>query len=138
MAWAELDEAPDDLAPLTDGLSDAACNDGSWCVTTAATGTVGIDVDHGTVGGAREAHVCVALPVAVEGLREPVVVLDASHLVHIDTSGLDALRQVHKIVLMRGGTLHLENLPEQPRDVIERAGFAAELAQNRASEEVAV
>ena len=73
-----------------------------------------------------------------DGPREPVVVLDALQLVHLDTSGLDALRQLHKAVLLRGGTLHLENLQPQPLEVIERAGFAAELAQNRASEEVAV
>jgi SulP family sulfate permease len=76
---------------------------------------------------------------AVEnGPPQPVVVLDASHLVHIDTSGLDALRQIHKIVLIRGGTLHLENLHDDPRGVIERAGFDQELAANRASPEVAV
>jgi sulfate permease, SulP family len=65
-------------------------------------------------------------------------VLDALHLVHIDTSGLDALRQVHKVVLVRGGTLHMENLQDDPRGVIERSGFAAELAANLASPEVAV
>jgi sulfate permease, SulP family len=76
---------------------------------------------------------------AVEsGPHEPVVVLDALHLVHIDTSGLDALRQVHKVVLVRGGTLHMENLHDDPRGVIERSGFAAELAANLASPEVAV
>jgi sulfate permease, SulP family len=76
---------------------------------------------------------------AVEnGPREPVVVLDALHLVHLDTSGLDALRQVHKVALMRGGTLHIENLQEQPREVIDRSGFGAELAANLASPEVAV
>lgn len=74
---------------------------------------------------------------AVEaGPPEPVVVLDALQLVHLDTSGLDTLRQLHKVVLLRGGTLHLENLQDQPREVIDRAGFGAELAQNRASEEV--
>lgn len=76
---------------------------------------------------------------AVEaGPDRPVVVLDALHLVHLDTSGLDSLRQLHKVVLLRAGTLHIENLQDQPREVIERAGFAQELAQNRASEEVAV
>lgn len=68
----------------------------------------------------------------------PVVVLDALHLVHLDTSGLDALRQLHKAVLLRRGTLHVENLQEQPREVIERAGLAAELAQNRVSAEVSL
>ncbi|HYF44142.1 MAG TPA: SulP family inorganic anion transporter [Ramlibacter sp.] len=58
----------------------------------------------------------------------PVVVLDALQLVHLDTSGLDALRQLHKAVLQRGGTLRMDNLQEQPREVLERSGFAAELA----------
>src|SRR5207237_791824 len=75
---------------------------------------------------------------AVEnGPREPVVILDASHLVHLDTSGLDSLRQLHKAVLLRGGTLHLENLHEQPREVIERSGFGAEVRANLPSPEVA-
>jgi sulfate permease, SulP family len=67
---------------------------------------------------------------AVEnGPGEPEVVLDALHLVHLDTSGLDALRQLHKAVLQREGRLRIEHLQEQPREVIERAGFALELAR---------
>jgi SulP family sulfate permease len=65
------------------------------------------------------------------------VVLDATHLVHLDTSGLDALRQLHKVILLRQGTLAMENLHEQPREVIERAGFLVELERHLASEEVA-
>lgn len=65
------------------------------------------------------------------------VVLDALHLVHLDTSGLDALRQLHKVVLLRQGSLAIENLHEQPREVIERAGFLMELERHVASEEVA-
>jgi SulP family sulfate permease len=62
---------------------------------------------------------------AVErGPQAPRVVLDALHLVHLDTSGLDALRQLHKAVQLKGGTLELENLHEQPREVIERGGLA--------------
>jgi sulfate permease, SulP family len=76
---------------------------------------------------------------AVEnGPEQPVVVLDALQLVHLDTSGLDALRQLHKAVLLRSGSLQLDNLQEQPREVIERSGFGAELAQHRASAEVSV
>lgn len=75
---------------------------------------------------------------AVEaGAPGPRVVLDALHLVHLDTSGLDTLRQLHKAVLLRGGSLWLENLQEQPLEVMERAGFDLEVAQHRASEEVA-
>ncbi|HVE52495.1 MAG TPA: STAS domain-containing protein, partial [Ramlibacter sp.] len=74
---------------------------------------------------------------AVEnGPHEPVVVLDTLQLVHLDTSGLDSLRQLHKVVLLRGGTLHLENLQPQPEEVINRSGFGAELTANRASPEV--
>ena len=73
-----------------------------------------------------------------KGPREPVVILDCSHLVQLDTSGLDSLRQLHKAVLARGGTLHLENLHEQPQSLVARSGFAAELAANRTSPEVAV
>ena len=76
---------------------------------------------------------------AVEnGPEAPEVVLDVLHLVHLDTSGLDALRQLHKVILLRGGTLRLENLQDQPREVIERAGFHRELAAHEASPEVAV
>ncbi|WBY03366.1 SulP family inorganic anion transporter [Ramlibacter tataouinensis] len=65
---------------------------------------------------------------AVEnGPDQPQVVLDALHLVHLDTSGLDTLRQLHKAVVQRGGTLRLENLHEQPRELIEQAGFSQEL-----------
>jgi sulfate permease, SulP family len=76
---------------------------------------------------------------AVEnGPDKPVVVLDALHLVHIDTSGLDALRQVHNMVLARGGTLHIENLQADPRGIIERSGFGAELAAHLPSPEAAM
>jgi SulP family sulfate permease len=59
----------------------------------------------------------------------PEVVLDALHLVHLDTSGLDTLRQLHKAVLLRHGTLRIEHLHQQPREVMARSGFEAELAQ---------
>ncbi|MEP6825060.1 MAG: SulP family inorganic anion transporter, partial [Ramlibacter sp.] len=82
------------------------------------------------------AKIDVVVQAVENGPPAPVVVLDALHLVHLDASGLDALRQLHKAVLLRGGTLHLEQLQDQPREVIERAGFAAELASNRPSPEV--
>ena len=70
-----------------------------------------------------------AIVQAVEtGSGQPVVVLDALHLVHLDTSGLDALRQVHKAVQLRGGRLCVEHLQAQPRAVMERAGFLVDLA----------
>ncbi len=66
----------------------------------------------------------------------PNVRLDALHLVHMDTTGLDALRQLHKAVLLRGGTLAIEHLQQQPREVMERAGFLQEIAAHQVSDEV--
>jgi sulfate permease, SulP family len=66
---------------------------------------------------------------AVEtGPAEPMVVLDALHLVHLDTSGLDALRQLLRAIQLRGGRLRLDHLQAQPQEVLARAGFLAELA----------
>jgi SulP family sulfate permease len=56
------------------------------------------------------------------------VVLDASELVALDTTGLDALEQILKAVQARGGQLSVVNLHEQPRSLIERSGFAHRLA----------
>lgn len=70
---------------------------------------------------------------AVEtGPDAPQVVLDALQLVSLDASGLDALRQLHKAVLARGGTLRVDSLQQQPRELFERSGFAAELAALKA------
>jgi len=52
------------------------------------------------------------------------LVLDASLLVSLDTTGLDALEQLHKALHKRGGRLGLEGLNPQPRSLIERSGFA--------------
>lgn len=59
--------------------------------------------------------------------RGMTVVLDALHLISLDATGLDALRQVHKAVLSRDGVLRIESLQPQPLEVIVRSGFADEL-----------
>jgi len=59
------------------------------------------------------------------GLR---VVLDTQHLVALDTTGLDALRQLHRVIRQRGGRLQLDGLQPQPEGLVRRSGFAAELA----------
>jgi SulP family sulfate permease len=59
--------------------------------------------------------------------RGMTVVLDAMHLISLDTTGLDALRQVHKAVLARGGVLRIDSVQAQPLEVMERSGFAEEL-----------
>jgi len=62
------------------------------------------------------------------------VVLDASELVALDTTGLDALAQILKAVAARGGRLSVIHLHEQPRSLIERSGFAARLAAQGAED----
>ena len=68
----------------------------------------------------------------------PDVVLDALQLVYLDATGVDALRQLHQVVLLRGGALRLDNLQPQPLEKVQRTGFAAELAAHRGSQEVSV
>jgi len=65
---------------------------------------------------------------AVELSPQPVnVMLDATHLISLDTTGLDALEQLLKTVAKRGGHLGIVGLNEQPRSLMERSGFAAHL-----------
>ena len=65
---------------------------------------------------------------AVEHTPGPVdLVLDASQLISLDTTGLDALEQLHKALEKRGGHLRMTGLNEQPRSLILRSGFAAKL-----------
>lgn len=64
----------------------------------------------------------------VENAPTPInVMLDASHMISLDTTGLDALEQLHKAVHKRGGHLGMVGLHAQPRSLIERSGFAGRL-----------
>ena len=55
------------------------------------------------------------------------VELDASQLISLDATGLDALEQLFKVVLQHGGQLHIRHVNPQPRGLMERSGFAARL-----------
>ncbi len=55
------------------------------------------------------------------------VMLDASRLISLDTTGLDALEQLHKAIAKRGGTLGMTGLNPQPLSLIQRSGFAERL-----------
>lgn len=55
------------------------------------------------------------------------VMLDASQLVSLDTTGLDALEQLHKALEKRGAHLGMVGLHEQPMSLIRRSGFADRL-----------
>jgi SulP family sulfate permease len=64
----------------------------------------------------------------VEASTEPLhIVLDATHLISLDTTGLDALEQLHKALNKRSGRLSMLGLQAQPRSLIERSGFAQHL-----------
>jgi SulP family sulfate permease len=73
-----------------------------------------------------------AVNAAERAPRGMTVVLDATHLIYLDATGVDALRQLHRAVLARDGLLRVESLQPQPREVIERSGFAEELVAARA------
>ncbi len=72
-----------------------------------------------------------AVNAAERAPRGMTVVLDATHLIYLDATGIDALRQLHRAVLARDGVLRIESLQPQPREVIERSGFAEELVAGR-------
>jgi len=53
------------------------------------------------------------------------VVLEMHRLISMDTSGLDALRQMHRALQRRGVALVLANVNEQPLSLMRRSGFEA-------------
>jgi SulP family sulfate permease len=58
------------------------------------------------------------------------LVLDCTQLVSLDTTGLDALEQLHKTLQGRSATLSMTGLNPQPLSLIERSGFASKLQQH--------
>jgi SulP family sulfate permease len=55
------------------------------------------------------------------------LVLDTHRLISMDTSGLEALRHLHRSLLRQGISLTLVDVNEQPRSLMRRSGFEAEL-----------
>ncbi len=71
-----------------------------------------------------------ALPAQVaDGTR--AVVLEMHRLVLLDSSGLDALQQLHRALNKRGIALVLAHVNEQPLALLRRSGFEAELGSER-------
>lgn len=48
---------------------------------------------------------------------------DVQSLQSLDISDLDVLEQLHRAIVLRGGTLVLAGLNAQPKAAMERAGF---------------
>ena len=73
----------------------------------------------------------------IEGLAEQLrpgtraLVLDLQRLVQLDSSGLEALRELHRSLTRRGVALLLAEVNEQPLSLMQRAGFAAELGETQ-------
>jgi SulP family sulfate permease len=64
----------------------------------------------------------------VEQAPGPVnVMLDATRLISLDTTGLHALESLHKAITKRGGQLGMVGLNPQPLSLIQRSGFAEHL-----------
>ena len=71
-----------------------------------------------------------ALPAQVApGTR--AVVLEMHRLVSLDTSGLDALQQLFRVLKKRGVALVLAHVNEQPLSLIRRSGFEAEIGPDQ-------
>jgi SulP family sulfate permease len=71
-----------------------------------------------------------ALPAQIKtGTR--AVVLEMHRLISMDTSGLDALQQLHRALMSRGIALVLANVNEQPLSLIRRSGFEAVLGADQ-------
>ena len=58
------------------------------------------------------------------------VVLEMHRLVSMDTSGLDALEQLHKALDRRAVALVLANVNEQPLSLMRRSGFLARIGED--------
>ncbi|MEO7246147.1 MAG: sodium-independent anion transporter, partial [Rubrivivax sp.] len=59
------------------------------------------------------------------------VVLEMHRLVLLDTSGLDALQQLHRALTKRGVALVLAHVNEQPLSLIRRSGFEEALGADQ-------
>jgi SulP family sulfate permease len=66
-----------------------------------------------------------------------VVVLDMHRLISLDTSGIDALEQLHRTLHRRGVRLVLARVNEQPRSLMRRSGFEERLGAGQIAETLA-
>ena len=64
-----------------------------------------------------------------EGTR--ALVLDMHRLISMDTSGLDALAQMHRALERQGVTLLLADVNEQPLSLMRRSGFELQIGADR-------
>ena len=65
------------------------------------------------------------------GAQTRLVVLDMHRLISMDTSGLEALKQLHRSLQRQGVALTLVDVNEQPLSLIRRSGFEQALGVER-------
>ena len=58
-----------------------------------------------------------------------IVVLEMPQVINLDTTGLDALEGLLRLLRKRGGRLILADLTEQPLSLLRRSGFLDELGR---------
>ena len=63
--------------------------------------------------------------------------MDMSHLLNMDTTGLEALTQVKETLHKQGGHLVFCDLPPQPKSLLERSGFVDTLGRDHVFESIA-
>ena len=62
-----------------------------------------------------------------ERAKADVVVLELHQVINLDTTGLDALQTLHRMLAKRGGRLVVAEPNEQPLSLMRRSGFLEEL-----------
>jgi SulP family sulfate permease len=65
------------------------------------------------------------------------VVLDMHRLISMDTSGLEALEQLHRDLSRQGRKLVLASVNEQPLSLLRRSGFALQLREEGIADSMA-
>jgi SulP family sulfate permease len=59
-----------------------------------------------------------------------ILILDMSNLLNIDTTGLEALENLHEFLKKHGSRLMLAGLQSQPLSIVKRSGLAAQIGEH--------
>ncbi|WP_173098371.1 STAS domain-containing protein [Actinomadura verrucosospora] len=108
---ASLEEAPDGRLRIT---TEPAASDAAGCVVVRVHG----EIDAFTAGTLREQTISASAP-----LIRPRIVLDLDQVTFCDSSGLNALIAIWKIVRSRRGELMVARPPEVCRRILARTGL---------------